>query len=184
MRRKARRPAEPPHLLLTLQAAAQATQRRRTAAVKTVRLQSRTWFLVRFPALWMNLFLVLTLKICPSGIAGHISNHPIDGATLPSVKQVKLEPAQSNGPSSLKVEPPPILDNNSNGCSQPAVQTFSHDSNGSLEPLLDHRDTVVVTQDRPPKKCRMETDPLGQSEVEPPRVQENWRVQTTGGFSL
>ncbi|XP_008331830.1 mesoderm induction early response protein 1b isoform X2 [Cynoglossus semilaevis] len=108
-----------------------------------------------------------------NGIAGHISNHPIDGATLPSVKQVKLEPAQSNGPSSLKVEPPPILDNNSNGCSQPAVQTFSHDSNGSLEPLLDHRDTVVVTQDRPPKKCRMETDPLGQSEVEPPRVQEN-----------
>ncbi|XP_018532798.1 mesoderm induction early response protein 1b isoform X2 [Lates calcarifer] len=106
-----------------------------------------------------------------NGIASHNSSHPVDGAQLPPANQVKSEPAQSNGPSHPPVESPPISDNNSNGCSQPAAP--SHDRNGSLEPPLDHRETVAVAHDRPAKRCRTEAEPLGQTEVEPSRTQEN-----------
>ncbi|XP_044076762.1 mesoderm induction early response protein 1b isoform X2 [Siniperca chuatsi] len=106
-----------------------------------------------------------------NGIASHNSSHPVDGAPLPSVNQVKPESVQSNGPSHPLVEaPPPISDNNSNGCSQPSA--LSHDQNGSLEPLLDHRDTAIA-HERPAKRCRTEAEPLGQSEVEPSRTQQN-----------
>ncbi|XP_033506602.2 mesoderm induction early response protein 1b isoform X1 [Epinephelus lanceolatus] len=111
-----------------------------------------------------------------NGIASHNSTHPVDGAQLPHVNPVKPESVQSNGPSHPSVEapPPPISDNNSNGCSQPSAP--SHDQNGSLEPSLDHRDTATATaaaHERPAKRCRTEAEPLGQSEVEPSRTQEN-----------
>ncbi|XP_045907839.1 mesoderm induction early response protein 1b isoform X3 [Micropterus dolomieu] len=106
-----------------------------------------------------------------NGIASHNSSHPVDGALLPPVNQVKPESVQSNGPSHPLVEaPPPISDHNSNGCSQPGAP--SHDQNGSLEPPLDHRDTAI-SHERPAKRCRTEAEPLGQSEVEPSRTQEN-----------
>ncbi|XP_074506743.1 mesoderm induction early response protein 1b isoform X4 [Sebastes fasciatus] len=114
-----------------------------------------------------------------NGIASHISSHPADGAQLLPVNQVKPEPVQSvqsNGPSHPLVEapppppPPPISDNNSNGCSQPGAP--SHDQNGSLEPPLDHRDAATA-HERPAKRCRTEAEPMGQSEVEPSRTQEN-----------
>ncbi|XP_040000100.1 mesoderm induction early response protein 1b isoform X3 [Xiphias gladius] len=106
-----------------------------------------------------------------NGIASHNSSHPVDGAQLPQANQVKPESAQSNGPSHPLVESSPISDNNSNGCSQPTAP--SHDRNGSLEPPLDHRHTAAVAHDRPAKRCRTEAEPLGQSEVEPSRTQEN-----------
>lgn len=107
-----------------------------------------------------------------NGITGHNSNHPVDSAQLASANQVKVEAVQSNGPSHLFVEaPPPVSDSNSNGCSQPTAP--SHDRNGSLEPVLDHRDTPAVALDRPAKRCRTEAEPLGHSEVEPSRTQEN-----------
>ncbi|XP_049888289.1 mesoderm induction early response protein 1b isoform X4 [Epinephelus moara] len=109
-----------------------------------------------------------------NGIASHNSTHPVDGAQLPHVNPVKPETVQSNGPSHPSVEapPPPISDNNSNGCSQPSAP--SHDQNGSLEPSLDHRDTATAAaHERPAKRCRTEAEPLGQSEVEPSRTQEN-----------
>ncbi|XP_022068659.1 mesoderm induction early response protein 1b isoform X1 [Acanthochromis polyacanthus] len=107
-----------------------------------------------------------------NGITSHNSTHPVDGAPLPPANQVKLEGVQSNGPSHPLAEaPPPVSDNNSNGCSQPTAP--SHDRNGSLEPLLDHRDTAAMAHDRPAKRCRTEAEPLGQSEMEPSRVQEN-----------
>ncbi|KAG7525829.1 mesoderm induction early response protein 1 isoform X1 [Solea senegalensis] len=107
-----------------------------------------------------------------NGIAGHNSSNPVDGPQFPPANQVKVEPALSNGPSVPVVEPPPVPDNNSNGCSQPTAP--SHDRNGSLEPPLDHRDTAAVTHsDRPAKVCRTEAEPLGQSEVEPSRTSEN-----------
>ncbi|XP_049454235.1 mesoderm induction early response protein 1b isoform X3 [Epinephelus fuscoguttatus] len=109
-----------------------------------------------------------------NGIASHNSTHPVDGAQLPHINPVKPESVQSNGPSHPSVEapPPPISDNNSNGCSQPSAP--SHDQNGSLEPSLDHRDTATAAaHERPAKRCRTEAEPLGQSEVEPSRTQEN-----------
>ncbi|XP_041805211.1 mesoderm induction early response protein 1b isoform X2 [Chelmon rostratus] len=106
-----------------------------------------------------------------NGIASHNSSHPVEGVQLPSANQVKPESVQSNGPSHPAVEaPPPIPDNNSNGCSQPSAP--SHDRNGSLEPPLDHRDTATA-HERPAKRCRTEAEPLRQSEVEPSRTQEN-----------
>ncbi|XP_030257609.1 mesoderm induction early response protein 1b isoform X7 [Sparus aurata] len=106
-----------------------------------------------------------------NGIAGHNSSHPVDSAQLPPANQVKPESVQSNGPSHPAAEaPPPVPDNNSNGCSQPSAP--SHNRNGSLEPLLDHRDTATA-HERPAKRCRTEAEPLGQSEVEPSRTQEN-----------
>ncbi|XP_041659351.1 mesoderm induction early response protein 1b isoform X3 [Cheilinus undulatus] len=105
-----------------------------------------------------------------NGIASHNSSHPADGPQLLPANPVKPEPIQSNGPSHPTVEaPPPISDNNSNGCSQPSAPL--HDRNGSLEPLLDHKDTT--TQERPAKRCRTEAEPLSQSEVETSRTQEN-----------
>ncbi|XP_028449032.1 mesoderm induction early response protein 1b isoform X2 [Perca flavescens] len=106
-----------------------------------------------------------------NGIASHNSNHPVDGAQLPPVNQVPSESVQSNGPSHPSVEaPPPISDNNSNGCSQPGAP--NHDQNGSLEPPLEHRDTATA-HERPAKRCRTEAEPLGQSEVEASRTQED-----------
>lgn len=107
-----------------------------------------------------------------NGIVSHNSSHPVDGAQLPPANQVKPEPVQSNGPTHPAAEAPaPIPDNsNSNGCSQPSAP--SHDRNGSLEPLLDHRDTATA-HERPAKRCRTEAEPLDQSEVEPSRTQEN-----------
>ncbi|XP_029380018.1 mesoderm induction early response protein 1b isoform X3 [Echeneis naucrates] len=105
-----------------------------------------------------------------NGIASHNSSHPVDAAQLSQASQAKPESAQSNGPSHPPVESPPIQDNNSNGCSQPTAP--SHDRNGSLETPLDHRDTAPVVHDRPAKRCRTEAEPLGQSEVEPSRMQQ------------
>uniref|UniRef100_A0A3Q3J183 Mesoderm induction early response protein 1 n=1 Tax=Monopterus albus TaxID=43700 RepID=A0A3Q3J183_MONAL len=100
------------------------------------------------------------------------SSQNVDGAQLPPANPVKLESVQSNGPSHPPVEaPPPISDNNSNGCNR--ATAASHDKNGSLEPLLHHRDTVAPVPDRPVKRCRTEAEPLGQSDVEPSRAQEN-----------
>ncbi|XP_068604467.1 mesoderm induction early response protein 1b isoform X2 [Brachionichthys hirsutus] len=99
-----------------------------------------------------------------------IGSHPADvPQPLPS-NQVKAESVQSNGPAHPVVEaPPPIPDNNSNGCSQPSAP--SHDRNGSLEPPADLTDAAA--QEVPAKRCRMEAEPLGQSELEPTRTQEN-----------
>ncbi|KAG8013976.1 Mesoderm induction early response protein 1 [Nibea albiflora] len=106
-----------------------------------------------------------------NGIASHNSSHPVDSTQTPPANQVKPDSVQSNGPSHPVVEaPPPIPDSNSNGCSQPSAP--SHDRNGSLEPPLDHRDTATA-HERPAKRCRTEAEPLGQSEVEPSRTQEN-----------
>ncbi|XP_078120628.1 mesoderm induction early response protein 1b isoform X2 [Sander vitreus] len=106
-----------------------------------------------------------------NGIASHNSNHPVDGTQLPPGNQVPPESVQSNGPSHPSAEaPPPISDNNSNGCSQPSAP--SHDQNGSLEPPLEHRDTATA-HERPAKRCRTEAEPLGQSEVEASRTQED-----------
>ncbi|XP_026168412.1 mesoderm induction early response protein 1b isoform X2 [Mastacembelus armatus] len=104
-----------------------------------------------------------------NGIASHNSSHPSDGAQLGPANPVKTE---SNGPSHQQVEASPsISDSNSNGCSQPTAP--SHDRNGSLEPQLQHRDMAAVANDRPAKRCRMEAEPVGQSEVEPSRTQNN-----------
>uniref|UniRef100_A0A672HIT3 Mesoderm induction early response protein 1 n=1 Tax=Salarias fasciatus TaxID=181472 RepID=A0A672HIT3_SALFA len=93
-----------------------------------------------------------------NGIASHNSCHQADGAQLPSVTQVKAEGVQSNGPS------------------HPAPDTPAppgRDTNGSLEPLLDHRDTAAAALDRPAKRCRTEAEQVGQSETEASRTQEN-----------
>ncbi|XP_068427336.1 mesoderm induction early response protein 1b isoform X2 [Clinocottus analis] len=103
-----------------------------------------------------------------NGIVSHSSSHPVDGAPLPPINQVKPESVQSNGPSHPLVEAP--VSDNSNRCSQPSAP--SHDQNGSLEPLLDHRETATA-HERPAKRCRTEAEPLGQSEVEPSRTQED-----------
>ncbi|XP_030015463.1 LOW QUALITY PROTEIN: mesoderm induction early response protein 1b [Sphaeramia orbicularis] len=106
-----------------------------------------------------------------NGIAGHTLSHTVDGTPLPPANPVKPEPLQSNGPAHLVAEaPPPISDNNSNGCSQPGAPI--HDRNGSLEPPLDHRDPAMAL-DRPAKRCRTEAEPLAANEVEPSRTQEN-----------
>lgn len=119
----------------------------------------------------------LTFRCSFIGIASHNSSHPVDSTQTPPANQVKPESVQSNGPSHPVVEaPPPIPDSNSNGCSQPSAP--SHDRNGSLEPPLDHRDTATA-HERPAKRCRTEAEPLGQSEVEPSRTQENWRTQSS-----
>lgn len=116
----------------------------------------------------------LKLLICHCsliGIVSHGSSHPVDSAQLHPAHVVKPESVQSNGPSHPVVEaPPPIPDNNSNGCSQPSAP--SHDRNGSLEPTMDPRETETA-HERPAKRCRVEAEPLGQSEVEPSRTQEN-----------
>ncbi|XP_020506182.1 mesoderm induction early response protein 1b isoform X1 [Labrus bergylta] len=105
-----------------------------------------------------------------NGISSHNSSHQVDGPQLLPANPVKPEPVQTNGPSHLTVEaPPPISDNNSNGCSQHSAP--SHDLNGSLEPSLDHRDTTA--QERPAKRCRTEAEQLGQSKVETSSTQED-----------
>ncbi|XP_034411065.1 mesoderm induction early response protein 1b isoform X2 [Cyclopterus lumpus] len=105
-----------------------------------------------------------------NGIVSHTSSHPVDGAELPPINQVKPESVQSNGPSHPLEEAPAPLSDNSNGCNQPSAP--SPDQNGSLEPLLDHRETATAHQ-RPAKRCRTEAEPLDQSEVEPSRTQED-----------
>ncbi|XP_068196127.1 mesoderm induction early response protein 1b isoform X3 [Antennarius striatus] len=103
-----------------------------------------------------------------NGIGSHGSSHPTDFPQLLPANQVKAEPLQSNGSAHPVVEaPPPIPDSNSNGCSQPSAP--SHDRNGSLEPPAD----VAPAQEVPAKRCRMEAEPMGQSELEPTRTQEN-----------
>ncbi|XP_068557618.1 mesoderm induction early response protein 1b isoform X2 [Cebidichthys violaceus] len=110
-----------------------------------------------------------------NGIVSHSSSLPVDGALLAPINQVKPELVQSNGPSHPLVEAPAPVSDNSNGCSQPSAP--SHDQNGSLEPPLDHRDTeaaaAAAAHERPAKRCRTEAEPLGQSEVEPSRTQED-----------
>ncbi|XP_056148686.1 mesoderm induction early response protein 1b isoform X2 [Lampris incognitus] len=105
-----------------------------------------------------------------NGIASHSSSF-VEGSQLPQANKIKPETIQSNGPSHLLLNAPPLTsDNDSNGCSQPSAP--SHDRNGSLEAHLDHGETPVV-YDRPTKRCRTEAEPLGQSELEPSRMQEN-----------
>lgn len=85
---------------------------------------------------------------------------------------VKPDSVQSNGPSHSAEEAPPtpVEDKNSNGCSQTGAP--SHDQNGSIEPSTDTKDTETA-QERPAKKCRLDAEPLGQSEAEPSRKQDN-----------
>lgn len=95
----------------------------------------------------------------------------MDSGQLHPATQVKPESVQSNGPSHAEVEPTPhIPENNSNGCSQASAP--SHDRNGSLEPTADPRETAAA-HERPAKRCRLEAEPMGQSEMEPSRAQEN-----------
>lgn len=106
-----------------------------------------------------------------TGLVSHSSGHQTDGAQLHPAHLVKPEPVQSNGPSHPAADaPPPIPDSNSNGCTQPNAP--SHDQNGSLEPTTDPRETETA-HERPAKRCRVEAEPLGQSEVESSRTQEN-----------
>lgn len=106
------------------------------------------------------------------GVISHSSTHQTDSSQTHPSPPIKSEPVQSNGPSHPVAEAPPAVpDNNSNGCSQPSEP--SHDRNGSLEPPVDLKDTAAAAHERPAKRCRMEAEPLGQSEVEPPRTQEN-----------
>ncbi|XP_028986942.2 mesoderm induction early response protein 1b isoform X5 [Betta splendens] len=106
-----------------------------------------------------------------NGITSHNSNHPVDGAQLPPANPAKPESLQSNGPSHPLAEAPPPIPDSSNCCS--LSSTTSHERNGSLEPPLLHRDPEAASQERPTKRCRMEAELLGQSEVEPSRTQEN-----------
>ncbi|KAM6918270.1 mesoderm induction early response protein 1b [Xenentodon cancila] len=100
-----------------------------------------------------------------------VASHPVDCSQLPPSNLVKPEGVQPNGPSHPEAElPPPVADNNSNGCNQPS--TPSHNRNGSLDPVLDHKTTAVVALDRPAKRCRTEAETLGQSEVETSRTHE------------
>ncbi|XP_032421167.1 mesoderm induction early response protein 1b isoform X3 [Xiphophorus hellerii] len=105
-----------------------------------------------------------------------VAGHPVDPSQLPDSTQVKVEGVQSNGPSHPETEPLlSVPDNNSNGCGQ--VGAPSHDRNGSLELLLDHKPAAAVeaavAQDRPAKRCRTETEPLSQSEADPSRTHED-----------
>uniref|UniRef100_A0A3Q2ZT18 Mesoderm induction early response protein 1 n=1 Tax=Kryptolebias marmoratus TaxID=37003 RepID=A0A3Q2ZT18_KRYMA len=105
-----------------------------------------------------------------NGVAGH----PVEGSQLPPANPVKPEGVQTNGPSHPAEAPPSLPDNNSNGCSQ--LSSPSHDRNGSLEPLLDHKNAAAAATaapDRPAKRCRTEAEALGQSKVEPPKTHEN-----------
>ncbi|XP_043989090.1 mesoderm induction early response protein 1b isoform X5 [Gambusia affinis] len=108
-----------------------------------------------------------------NGVAGH----PVDSSQLPDSTQVKVEGVQSNGPSHLETEPLlSVPDNTSNSCGQ--VSAPSHDRNGSLELLLDHKpapvvEAAAVAQDRPAKRCRTEAEPLSQSEADPSRTHED-----------
>lgn len=101
-----------------------------------------------------------------------VASHPADGAPAKPTNPVKPELVQSNGPSHSAEEAPPtaVENKNSNGCSQPGAA--SHDQNGSIEPATDTKDTDTA-HERPAKKCRLEAEPLGQSEAGPPRTQEN-----------
>lgn len=101
-----------------------------------------------------------------------VVSHPADGAAAKPANPVKPDSLQSNGPSHSAEEAPPtpLEDKNSNGCSQAAAP--SHDQNGSMEPPTDTKETDTA-QERPAKKCRLEAEPLGQSEAEPSRAQEN-----------
>ncbi|KAM4557651.1 mesoderm induction early response protein 1b isoform 1-T1 [Fundulus diaphanus] len=102
-----------------------------------------------------------------------VAAHPGEPSQLPDTSQVKPESVQSNGPSHPEADAPPsVPDSNSNGCSQ--VSAPNHDTNGSLELLLDHKTTpAAAAQDRPAKRCRTEAEPLGQSEVDPSRTHED-----------
>ncbi|KAL6104221.1 mier1 [Pungitius sinensis] len=107
-----------------------------------------------------------------NGILSHASSQPVDGAQLLPIHQVKPEPLQSNGPAHPPLEAPPPVSDNSNGCSQPGAD--GHQQNGSLEPPPDRRDLATsAAHERPAKRCRTEAEPLGQSEVEPSRTQED-----------
>ncbi|KAK2822095.1 hypothetical protein Q5P01_022160 [Channa striata] len=106
-----------------------------------------------------------------NGITSHNMSQSVDGAQLLPANPVKPESVQSNGPSHPLVEVPPLISDNSNGCSQPNAP--SPDRNGSLEPPPLHRDMAAMTHERPGKRCRTEAESVGQSEVEPSRTQEN-----------
>lgn len=102
-----------------------------------------------------------------------VTNHPIDSSQLVPVNPVKPEGVRSNGPSQPEREaPPPVPDNDSNGCSKPSAP--NHDRNGSVDSVAEH--AAEVAHERPAKKCRTEAEPLSQSEVEPSRAHEKWRV--------
>ncbi|XP_037312994.1 mesoderm induction early response protein 1 isoform X6 [Pungitius pungitius] len=107
-----------------------------------------------------------------NGILSHASSQPVDGAQLLPIHQIKPEPLQSNGPAHPPPEAPAPVSDNSNGCSQPGAD--GHQQNGSLEPPADRRDLATpAAHERPAKRCRTEAEPLGQSEVEPSRTQED-----------
>lgn len=107
----------------------------------------------------------------PSAFPG-VASHPAESASAKPANPVKPDSVQSNGPSHPAEEAPPtpVEDKNSNGCSQAPAP--SHDQNGSVEPAADTKETETVYE-RPAKKCRLETEPMSQSEAETPRTQEN-----------
>lgn len=99
-------------------------------------------------------------------------SHSADSGPAKPANPVKNDSVQANGPSHPAEEAPPtpVEDKNSNGCSQSAAT--SHDQNGSTEPTTDTKE-MDTAHERPAKKCRLEAEPLGQSEAEPSRTQEN-----------
>ncbi|XP_011614941.1 mesoderm induction early response protein 1b isoform X1 [Takifugu rubripes] len=101
-----------------------------------------------------------------------VVSHPADSAPVKPTNPAKPDLVQSNGPSHAAEEAPPtpVEDKNSNGCSQTGAP--SHDQNGSIEPSTDTKETEPA-QERPAKKCRLDAEPLGQSEAEPSRKQDN-----------
>ncbi|XP_040027417.1 mesoderm induction early response protein 1b isoform X4 [Gasterosteus aculeatus] len=102
-----------------------------------------------------------------NGILSHASSHPVDGAQLLPIHQVKPESLQSNGPAHPPPDAPAPVSDTSNGCG-----ADGHEQNGSLEPPADRRD-LATAHERPAKRCRTEAEPLGQSEVEASRTQED-----------
>lgn len=105
-----------------------------------------------------------------------VGSHLLEGSqlvpsSLAKPEAVQPEAVQPNGPSHPEAElPPAVVDNNSNGCSQACAP--SHNRNGSLDAVLEHKSTAAVVHDRPAKRCRTEAEPLGQSEVETSRTPE------------
>lgn len=128
-------------------------------------------------------YLCWSVRSSASTFPGVVS-HSADSAPAKPANPVKPDSVQSNGPSHPAEEAPPtpVEDKNSNGCSQPAAA--SHDQNGSMEPTTDTKETETA-HERPAKKCRLEAEPLDQSEAEPSRTQENWEIprssMLTGG---
>lgn len=105
-----------------------------------------------------------------NGVSNHNSTHLVDGAQIPAAGPVKPEPLQSNGPSHPVLDIPLKTLENTNGCSQTSAPI--HDRNGSLDPPMEHKDSVLE-HERPAKRCRTEAEPLAHNEIETTNTLEN-----------